>query len=49
MSVALIAYLIAFALFVLAALPGAKSWFLPIGLACFVLGHILVGVAFKAG
>lgn len=49
MSIALAFYLAAIVLFVLAALPGAKSWFLPIGLACFALGHCLAGVTFKAG
>lgn len=48
MTISLLCYLVAVVLFVLAALPGAKPWFLPIGLAFFTLGHCLAGVAFKA-
>ena len=48
MTISLILYLAAVVLFVLAALPGAKSWFLPIGLAFFALAHCLAGVTFKA-
>ena len=48
MSISLIAYLVAIALFMLAALTPSRGWFVPIGLACFALGHILAGVSFKA-
>ena len=49
MSIALICYIIAAVLFVLATIPGAsRGWMTNIGLFFFVLGHILAGVAFKA-
>jgi hypothetical protein len=47
-SVSLIAYLVAFALFLIACFPAPKSWYVPLGLALFVLGHIIAGVSLKA-
>lgn len=47
MSISLFAYLAAAVLFFLAAIAPSRGWYVPIGLFCFVLGHILAGIAFK--
>ena len=49
MSIALLCYIIAFVLFVLSVIPGpSRAWMTGIGLAFFVCGHMLAGVAFKS-
>lgn len=47
MSIALVAYIAAAVLFFLAAVAPTRAWYTPIGLFCFVLGHILAGVSFR--
>jgi hypothetical protein len=47
MTVSLLCYLIAVALFVVAALGWRPGQAVPLGLAAFTLGHCLAGVAFK--